>query len=637
MKHIFSLFLISILLSYTGSAQGTGDDVGKKPVVIHAESGAVGSNFAVETEGDVTYVTTNVNYTGSSNPQGSESVITYQVTFQTAGTYQLFVRMRVGSNNFDDDSYFSANGFGDKSLTTAADWVMVNGLANAGFTANTAVVQDMGNAGSQVWKWVNVSNNFYPNPATVFTVNENELTVTFQIGSREDGLEFDKIAFGKTDLYFTVESLDNELEGSEEWPGVEVYPGPPLAEGKPKFLGNLKRSGDPSFVKIWNQLTPENEGKWGTVAGTIDTTSWNWSGLDELYAFAKENNILFKNHTLIWGSQQPSWISNLDPDKQLEYIEYWIMKSAQRYPETDMIDVVNEPLRSHNPPDGENGRADYKGALGGDGATGWDWVITSFELARKYFPNTTLILNDYNIINSNSSTTTYIEIINLLNDRGLIDGIGVQGHRFALENTPNSTLNYNLNRLAATGLPIYISELDLGNIEDAGTPDDQVQLELYQRIFPLLWEHPAVEGITLWGFLENAMWQETCFLVRTDGTWRPALTWLEEYVKATPLSAGTEPEVAERIGSELSCFPNPFSTSTKIQFDVEKREHITVKILDSTGKEVKNLVDDRLNPGAFELTWDARDKNGNRINSGLYFCRFIAGERVSTTKLLLIE
>ena len=47
------------------------------------------------------------------------------------------------------------------------------------------------------------------------------------------------------------------------------------------------------------------------------------------------------------------------------------------------------------------------------------------------------------------------------------------------------------------GLPIHITELDIpGN-------DDPVQLANYQRIFPVFWEHPAVAGITLWGYHQN--------------------------------------------------------------------------------------------------------------------------------------
>ena len=126
----------------------------------------------------------------------------------------------------------------------------------------------------------------------------------------------------------------------------------------------------------------------------------------------------FKEHCLIWGQQQPTWISSLDSVQQYNYIETWIRMVGQRYPNADMVDVVNEPLAGHNPPNGGNGRANYIKALGGSGTTGWDWVIKSFELARQYMPNTKLLINDYGIINSNTATTSYLQIINLLNDRG---------------------------------------------------------------------------------------------------------------------------------------------------------------------------------------------------------------------------
>ena len=61
--------------------------------------------------------------------------------------------------------------------------------------------------------------------------------------------------------------------------------------------------------------------------------------------------------------------------------------------------------------------------------------------------------------------------------------LSVQGHRFELERADTNVLKRNLDRLAATGLPIYISEFDLGNLGNSGTPDDEQQLQLYKKIF----------------------------------------------------------------------------------------------------------------------------------------------------------
>lgn len=299
----------------------------------------------------------------------------------------------------------------------------------------------------------------------------------------------------------------------------------PLAEGHNKFLGNVYGNSTPpaNWDSYWNQVTPENAGKWLYREPSRD--NYNWGGADNVYNFAKQRGIPFKYHALVWGEQRPSWISTLDSAEQAEETEEWIRIIGERYPDMEFVDVVNEPLPGHDP----NG---FKEALGGAGETGYDWVIWAFEKARQYMPNTKLLINDFNILLSNSNTTTYLQIINLLKDRGLIDGISAQCHRSQIENASNATIEGNLDRLAATGLPIYISEMDLGNFGNTGTPNDSVQLSLYQRIFPILWEHPGVAGITLWGYIEGQMYQSTAFLLRSNGRERPALQWLREYLKS---------------------------------------------------------------------------------------------------------
>jgi len=442
------------------------------------------------------------------------------------------------------------------------------------------------------------------------------------------------------DLSNTVESLDKGFAGSTTKPlsaESKFYQGPPLAQGLPKFLGNVMAS-DNIFANYWNQITPGNEGKWASVANTSDSTKWNWTGLDAIYNYAKNHNLIFKDHTLIWGNQQPSWISSLDQAQQLKYIETWMRKVGQRYPGIDMIDVVNESLVTHNPPDGVNGRANYKNALGGNGSTGWDWVINSFKMARKFLPNAKLLINDYGIINDNNATTTYITIINLLKDRGLVDGIGVQGHRFEFENASITTLKNNLDRLSATGLPVYITEMDLGNLNNSGTPDDNQQLQLYQKIFPVLWDHPGVKGITLWGYVEGEMWQSTCYLVLKDGTWRPAMQWIAQYVRKDTATEVENTQEVSLTGVELQQnYPNPFGSSTNITFSIAKAEDICLKIYDSQGREVAVLVDTKLAPGKYTVLWKPQTISGNKYHQGIYYYRLMAGNKIQSKKMVLTE
>jgi endo-1,4-beta-xylanase len=293
--------------------------------------------------------------------------------------------------------------------------------------------------------------------------------------------------------------------------GPSVYA--QMAQGKAKFLGNILSSSesDPNFATYWNQATPENSGKWASVEPTRGLMEW--SGLDAMYDYAQSHGFVFKQTNFVWGQRQPSWMDSLPRNQQKREATKWIREFGKRYPCTQLIDVVNEPIHH---------AASYKKALGGDGSTGWDWVIWAFSTARQYCPHSKLLLNEYNILAGGKDLEQYIAIIKILKGRNLIDGIGVQGH--GLENVSDATIRSSLNRLGGLGLPIYISELDL-NIAN-----DDSQQKRYESLFPILWQHSAVQGITLWGYKQNHTWQPNTYLLRADGSERPALVWLKEYM-----------------------------------------------------------------------------------------------------------
>lgn len=528
----FSTFFFASLCVFSAAAQPSF-------VGFQAESGALTSNTewttATVNGATVVRITTNL---GGQNPASVNRMITYSVTFPQAGTYSLYARLYVNSGGFNDDSYYYGNGFGVKSPTNDNDWMTVNGLASGGFTNGTDYVNSTGSAGINVFKWVNMS---VFNPAgsgtetpITFVVPAGNLTQTFQIGAREDGLDIDRFVFGLTSYNYTVGNLDNGENGSDIPPPPPYNPpGPPIATGKSKFLGGVySQSQKTNFDKYWNQVTPENAGKWGSVEATRNVM--NWTELDEAYTLAKTKGFPFKMHTLIWGAQQPTWMESLSTGDQLAEINEWFSAVAQRYPAIDIIEVVNEPL--HQKPDHTGGGGNYINALGGAGASGWEWVLRSFRLARQYFPNAKLWLNDYSIINSTSNTSQYMTLVNLLKAENLIDGVGEQGHAFTTFGTPASTLTTNLNSLATLGLPLYITELDIDGAPVQTTAGDNTQLTEYQRVFPLFWTHPAVKGVTLWGY-RPGHWRSAqgAYLAYDNGAERPALVWLRSYVQATPL------------------------------------------------------------------------------------------------------
>ncbi|WP_168194027.1 endo-1,4-beta-xylanase [Pontibacter sp. SGAir0037] len=383
----------------------------------------------------------------------------------------------------------------------------------------------------------------------------------------------------------------------------------PIADGKAKFLGNIySKMQLLNFAGYWNQVTPENAGKWGSVEANRDVM--DWTELDIAYKLAKDNGFPFRLHVLVWGNQQPSWIENLPANEQLEEIEEWFSLVSERYPDCDFVEVVNEPI--NDPPNqAGNGGGNYMNALGGSGATEWDWIIKSFELARHYFPASKLMLNEYNIINNTSNLNKYLKIIQLLKPRHLIDGIGVQAHAFSTT-AGSATITANLNALAATDLPIYITEMDIDG------PTDLVQQQEYQRIFPLFWEHPSVQGITLWGY-RPGLWRndQRAYLITANGVERPAMKWLREYVQ------GFVTGLQRNEALSFTAYPNPIVNGNLTLNGVEKVN--TVTILDLNGRMIHELA----------LNKQASVHIALDINPGLYILQLFDGQNYATQKLLV--
>ncbi|MBX0290279.1 endo-1,4-beta-xylanase [Hymenobacter sp. HSC-4F20] len=581
---LFAGTLLALLSSQAAWAQNA-------PVVQQAETGTLGADWTSPTQAGVQYVTVTPTATiNAQNPGTAARIITYSVTFPGAGSYDLYARVRVGAAAANDDSFYYGNGFGTKLPADDTNWITVNQLNSVGYTSGNVAVDGAGGATNNVWKWINLS-KFNGGEAPInFTVAAGSLTQTFQIGAREDGLDIDKLVFGATGLYFTVANLDAGTQGSTTPPVTFTPTGPALAAGKSKFLGGVySQPQKPFFNAYFNQVTPENAGKWGSVEGTRN--QMNWTELDSAYALAKTKGYPFKMHTLIWGQQQPVWIETLPPAEQLAEITEWFAAVAQRYPNLDQIEVVNEatndlPLNGSTGPNGPNtpgsGAGNYYEALGGAGTTGWDWVIKSFQLARQYFPNAQLLINDYGVITSNANAQRYLGIINLLKDRNLVDGVGIQGHAFETRNIPAATLQANLDVLASAGKPLYITELDIDGVNSSNQLDDAVQLAEYQRVFPTLWTHPAVKGITLWGY-RPGHWRtaQGAYLANADNTERSALAWLRTYVRATVLSS----KAAQ--ASNVRVYPNP-ATDGRVTLS-GLTQAAQVRVLDLQGRVVQQF------------------------------------------------
>lgn len=255
-----------------------------EPVVMEAEKAVLGADFATGNDGLLQYVYPKTN-NAAFNPGTNDKVLTFTVTFPEAGTFELYARFRVGAGGFNDDSFFFGKSFGPLTATNPDSWAYVNGLASGGYTSDNDVVAYQGSTGTQTWKWLNVSEYFNISTPSVFTVSAPNTTLTFQMGSREDGLDLDKIAFCRADYQYTVKNLNASEPGSDPtlfYNYQETYINPVLPGDHP----------DPSLLKVGDDFyacgscfhftpySPILHSKdlvhWETIARVVPS---NWSGL----------------------------------------------------------------------------------------------------------------------------------------------------------------------------------------------------------------------------------------------------------------------------------------------------------------------------------------------------------------------
>jgi len=59
-------------------------------------------------------------------------------------------------------------------------------------------------------------------------------------------------------------------------------------------------------------------------------------------------------------------------------------------------------------------------------------------------------------------------------------------------------------------------------------------LKSYQKAFPVFWEHPAVAGITMWGYITGSTWMSGTGTVSKEGVENPSMAWLKNYLAGRP-------------------------------------------------------------------------------------------------------
>tara|TARA_B110000858_G_scaffold61185_1_gene71110 strand:- start:130 stop:1887 length:1758 start_codon:yes stop_codon:yes gene_type:complete len=84
-------------------------------------------------------------------------------------------------------------------------------------------------------------------------------------------------------------------------------------------------------------------------------------------------------------------------------------------------------------------------------------------------------------------------------------------------------------------------------------------------------------------------------------------------------------------------YPNPFNSTTKIDYQLPKKTNVQLVILDILGRTVITLVDDLLQPGYKTITWNGIDAFGNNVSAGMYFYMIQTGKNREVKKMVLLK
>jgi hypothetical protein len=175
----------------------------------------------------------------------------------------------------------------------------------------------------------------------------------------------------------------------------------------------------------------------------------------------------------------------------------------------DEIDVVNEPYSEHNLQD----------ILGQQEISSW------FQLAHQAAPNARLALNDYGILENGGNEGRHhnydYDLISSMKAAGApVDVVGMESHFNGLQLTPPDQLLSIVDKFAALGVKVGVTEFDVA------TDDQQLQADYTRDFLTAMFSDPNVTELANFGFWANNIYNPLVALYNGDWSARPAaLIW----------------------------------------------------------------------------------------------------------------
>lgn len=354
-----------------------------------------------------------------------------------------------------------------------------------------------------------------------------------------------------------------KVSKSEKEKGLKDYYENYFTMGVAVAPQNLKRPEEAQLIiKHFGSMTAENAMKMQPIHPQENV--YFWRDADSIVAFAKQNNLKMRGHTLCWHNQAPRWMfidsSHNPPDtasKELLFkrLKEHITTVVSRYKGSVYAwDVVNEVI-SDNPNEYFRNSQWYR-------ICGEEFVEKAFEYAHAADPNALLFYNDYNETVPSKREKIY-KMVKKLKEKGVpIHGVGLQAH-WSIHDITEGAVDSTISKFAELGLKVQITELDIkvqpsGNRRDSTreyTPErERLQSQAYEAVFRMFRKYKNVlSGITFWNVSDRSSWLDRrgggkAYPLLFDTAYQPKQAYWE-VVKFDPSAPLQKPKIRKDFKS----------------------------------------------------------------------------------------
>jgi endo-1,4-beta-xylanase len=240
---------------------------------------------------------------------------------------------------------------------------------------------------------------------------------------------------------------------------------------------------------------------------------------DAIAAFARLNNMTVRGHTLAWYGGMPEWTETIASRAEAErelvgHIETVVSRYRDVIPAWD---VVNEPLVDKPTDAGSLRPSIWTRRLGAD------YVPIALRATAAVDPKTRLVLNEYDIEFEGprfaAKRRALLQLLRSLRDGDVpLHAVGLQAHLFADRAIDRDGLQAFLSEVAALGLDVLVTELDVVDFTLPG-PIEQRDALVARTARDFLETVCAVvrpKAIVTWGLSDRYTWVPIYF-TRRDG------------------------------------------------------------------------------------------------------------------------